>query len=127
MIRLSFLGKSIFAAIRGAAHVWRSEQNFRIQIFAGLLAIVLAVMARLELWKLITIILLVAMVLILEVVNSVFERLLDLIKSRLHPSVRDMKDMLAAAVLLASLTALGIGVVFFLPWLRTVFLFTRGG
>ena len=103
--------------------MWRSEQNFRIQIMVGILAIMLAVLVHLETWRIVAVILLVAMVLVLEVLNSVFERLLDVIKARLHPSVRDMKDMLAAAVLLASLTALVIGIVFFFPTARDIFLF----
>lgn len=110
------LFKSFRYAVRGFGHLWRSEQNFRIQIFAGAVALAAAWFFPLSTWQRITIVLLVAMVLVLEIINSVIERLADVLKSRLHPSVRDMKDMMATAVLLASLVALIIGVIILYPF-----------
>ena len=107
--------KSIKYAGRGFAHLWKSEQNFRIQIIVGAIALILACYFPFEIWQRIIIILLVALVLILEIINSVFERLVDVLKSRIHPSVRDMKDMMATAVLIASVVALVIGVLLFYP------------
>lgn len=57
-----------------------------------------------------------ALVLILEVVNSVFEQLVDLLKPRLHYVVGEIKNMMAAAVLLASLAAAVVGGVIFWPY-----------
>src|SRR3989338_4958851 len=111
------LFKSFKYALRGVGHLWRSEQNFRIQIIAGVLAIAAAWSFPLEVWQRITIVLLVSMVLILEIINSVIERLVDVLKSRIHPSVRDMKDMMAAAVLLSSFVALVIGGIILYPYI----------
>ena len=111
------LFKSFKYALRGFGHLWRSEQNFRIQIIAGVLAIAAAWSFPLEVWQRITIVLLVSMVLILEIINSVIERLVDVLKSRIHPSVRDMKDMMAAAVLLSSFVALVIGGIILYPYI----------
>jgi diacylglycerol kinase len=56
-------------------------------------------------------------VLVLEIINSIFERIVDVYKPRLNPYVRDIKDMMAAAVLIASLGAAIIGLMIFIPYL----------
>ena len=50
-----------------------------------------------------------ALVLLLELVNSAFEALIDLLHPGLHPEIKAIKDMMAGAVLLASATALVVG------------------
>ncbi len=102
-------------AVRGFKQLWKSEQNFRLQVVAGFVVLLAAWYFPFEAWERVTLILLVTMVLILEAVNSVFERLVDVLKSRVHPSVRDMKDIMAAAVLIASIVSLVIGVMLFYP------------
>lgn len=57
----------------------------------------------------------IASVLVLELLNSMIERLVDLVKPRLHGYVRDIKDLMAAAVLVASLFALAVGSIIFFP------------
>lgn len=116
-MNFSLFFRSIGHALHGARSLWRNEQNIRIQVFVGLLAIVLSFVFPLEVWKRIIVVLLVGMVLAIEAINSVFERIVDLVKPRLHPSVQDMKDIMAAAVLMVSAAALLIGMVIFLPYI----------
>ncbi len=116
-MRISLFFRSVRYALRGAHSLWRSEQNIRIQVCIGILVIVAAFFFPLEVWKRVILLLLVGMILILEAINSVFERIMDIVKPRLHPSVQDMKDMMAAAVLFASLSAVGIGTLLLLPYL----------
>lgn len=52
-----------------------------------------------------------------ELVNTCLEKLLDLLHPEIHPVVKLIKDMAAAAVLVASLAALICGVIIFLPLL----------
>ena len=61
------------------------------------------------------------LLLILEIINTIFERLLDLLKPRLHQYVKDIKDMTAAAVFISSLAAIIIGLIIFLPPLIQLF------
>lgn len=114
--------KSVHYALRGLVHVWKSEQNFRVQTFLGIGVFVVMWMVPLETWQRIILCLLIAMVLILEIVNSVFERLIDVLKSRIHPSVRDMKDMMAAAVLMASVVAGIVGGLILYPTLSSLWM-----
>ena len=61
-----------------------------------------------------------ALVLSLELVNTALEALTDLVSPVYHPLAKRAKDTAAAAVFLASLFALGLGVYLFLPalWAR---------
>ena len=63
-----------------------------------------------------TLLLLIGLVLSLELVNSTVERILDIVEERLHPKVKDAKDIMAGAVFIAALTALVVGITILLPY-----------
>lgn len=114
------LFSSIRHALRGVYVVFRDENNFRIQLVATVLVLCSATYVHVRVWEYILLILLCAAVLILELCNSVIERIADGLKPRLQPIVRDIKDVMAGAVLLTALTAVVIGVIIFLPYLRAL-------
>lgn len=121
MILWKQLKKSFGHATNGLLTVFRSEQSFRLQIVMAVSVLVLAIGFHVSNSELIVLLLLIASVLILELINSIFERVLDAFKPRLHPIVKEAKDMMAAAVLLMSLFAFIIGVLIFLPYVRLLF------
>ncbi|KKU40201.1 MAG: Diacylglycerol kinase, partial [Candidatus Azambacteria bacterium GW2011_GWD2_46_48] len=61
-------------------------------------------------------ILTVISVLTLEMINTSIERILDLLHPEKHPEIKIIKDISAAAVLLAALGALVIGLKIFIPY-----------
>lgn len=111
MIRTFF--SSLKHALRGFLLVFKSENSFRLQVIAGVAVVVVAIYLPFEVWQKILLILMVAAVLVLEILNTIFERLADILKPRLHPLVKEIKDMMAAAVLLVSLTAVLVAVYIF--------------
>ncbi|MBI4437940.1 diacylglycerol kinase [Candidatus Uhrbacteria bacterium] len=115
MIHVRRLAKSFKHAVHGVAVVFRSEQNFRIQVAAALAAFALALWFRVRYEEWIILLFLTGAVLVLELVNSILERIVDTFKPRIHPVVKDVKDIMAAAVLIASLIALLVGVTIFYP------------
>jgi diacylglycerol kinase len=115
MVKFKALLKSFSHALRGAKTLIRTEQSFRLQLFFGVLAILLAGFFHLSSFERIVVLLLIALVLILEMINSIFERIVDAFKPRLNPIVGEIKDIMAAAVLLASGFSVLIGVLIFLP------------
>lgn len=121
MIRSDQLWKSFTHALRGVRVVFRTEQSFRIQVIAALAAVGLLLLLDVPAFEAIVVLLLIAMVLVLELINSIFERLVDTFKPRIHPVVGEIKDIMAATVLLASVTAAAIGLVIFLPKLMSLF------
>lgn len=109
---------SFVDAARGLKHVFKSEQNFRIQVLLGFLVLVAAVYFPLRNWEVMLLILLVLLVLLVEILNTVFEYFSDLLKPRLHHYVGVIKDVMAGAVLLTSLVALVVGGIIFYPYLK---------
>ena len=104
-------------AWEGLAYAWRVQRNFRVEVALGLLALGLGLWLGVDL---VPILLVAALVLSLELVNTALEALTDLVSPVYHPLAKRAKDTAAAAVFLASLFALGLGVYLFLPalWAR---------
>ena len=109
--------KSFKYALRGLYSVAKEEQSFRFQLVIASAVIILLILFPLATWERILMILMITAVLVLEVINSIFERISDALKPRLHPMVREVKDMMAGAVLLTSLTAAIVAVMVFSSYL----------
>lgn len=82
----------------------------------------LAILATLTAWYLdistaewLVLLLTVALVIILELINTAVEALIDLISPEMRPEAKLAKDVSAAGVLLAAIVALGVGALIFLP------------
>ena len=89
---------------------WVREASFRTQVsFAGAAVVVLIVVRPQPIWWAV-VLLVVAMILALELLNSAIEGVTDLLHPGLHPEIKAVKDMVAGAVLVTSIAALAIGV-----------------
>ncbi|MDO8463164.1 MAG: diacylglycerol kinase family protein [bacterium] len=104
-------------ALRGIAVAVRHERHVRIELVAFTVVLFLGFLVRLQPWEWIAILLVSSFVLVVELVNSAVEYLLDLLKPRLHDYARDVKDVLAGAVFLAAFVAVVVGCIIFLPYL----------
>ncbi|MCR4278834.1 MAG: diacylglycerol kinase [bacterium] len=111
---------SLKHALRGVRIALKSEHSFRIQMAMALVVFILLFMFPLQNGERALLLVAVGAVLVLELVNSTVERMLDLFKPRLHPYVRDIKDLMAAAVFLVSLFALIIGIIILGPYASTL-------
>lgn len=119
LLNLRRLLRSFKYALRGLWLVMRTEQSFRLQAVIALIAIGLMVYFRIKLWQAIAIILVIIIVLVLELINTILERLADALEPRIHPYAEAVKDLMAAAVFLASVGALIIGCLIFIPYFFT--------
>jgi len=121
MLSLKRLFQSFTDALHGLGHTFRREQNFRLQVLTGLLVAAMALYFPLKIWEVIVLILLVGWVLTMELLNTAFEYLADILKPRLHHYVHAVKDIMAAAVLVSSFGAAVIGIIIFLPHFLNLF------
>lgn len=112
--RATSLTKAVRYACSGVAATFRNERNFRIEVLVGVLALVACVLLALEPAEWAIVILLIALVLILELMNSALERLTDLASPEVHPLAKYVKDAMAGAVLIAALASLIIGLVIYI-------------
>lgn len=101
-------------AASGLATAWHREKSFRTQVAFAALAVCALLLFRPSVvwWAIIGLI--ISFVLAIELLNSAFEALIDHLHPDRHPEVRVIKDMAAGAVLLASIAAGVIGVLFLL-------------
>ena len=108
-------------AFRGLAYVLRYEKNFQNQVIIALLVVVAMVYFRLSRGEKVILFLVIMEVLIIELFNTVVERVVDILKPRLHPYARLIKDLMASAVLVSAILAIVIGIIIFLPHIKARF------
>ena len=117
MIALKKLKRSLKFALRGVSILWRNEPNFRWHIVIALAVIILMMLIGVVRSDAVVILLIITFVITLEIVNTVVERLVDMLKPRLHTYAESIKDLMAALVLIGSTAAIIIGIVVFYPYI----------
>ena len=100
-------------AIRGLVSLIAGEPNARIHLAGLLVVVVLGVVCGISAGEWVAVILASGLVLVAEALNTAVESLGDAVSPDHHELIGRAKDVAAAAVLLASIAALGVGVVIF--------------
>jgi diacylglycerol kinase len=103
--------------MKGIFYTFKNERNFQVEI--AMAAIVLLLMVWLPISKTENMMLIISIIVVLalELVNTAVERIMDILKPRVHPYARIVKDVMAGAVFVASLGAFVLGWVIFLPYI----------
>ncbi len=115
MKKISRFFQSIRFASRGLAKAWNEELNFRWEILAAFFVILVSLILRIPSSHLALIILTCSIVLALELVNTMIELVSDMLKPRLDQYVKQIKDLSAAAVAIATLGSIGVAICLLLP------------
>ncbi len=110
------LSKSFRFALRGFWYVVRNEQNIRIHLLASVVVVVLMIYFRVALWQAIILILVILLVFLLELINTIFEKMVDILRPRIHYYAEVIKDVMAAAVLITAIGAIVVGILIFAPY-----------
>lgn len=111
--------RSVYNALRGVKYASK-EQNFRVQAIISVIVVFFAIFFNLKTWERVALILIIVFILVLEILNSVFERVVDILEPRVHPYAKVIKDMMAAAVLISSLGAILIAMIVFGPYIEVL-------
>ncbi len=117
----SGLVRSFGFAFQGLFYVIRTQRNMRIHLLAGLLVILAAFFFKVSAGEWAALLAIMALIYALEMVNTVIEAVVDLITPEFHPLAKIAKDVAAGSVLMASIMAVGIGIIVFLPRLIQLF------
>lgn len=109
--------RSFADASRGMKFALKNEINIKIEIFSAL--VVIALMLALEVTNTEKLILIIAITLVIfaELANTAIERIMDIVQPGQHPFVRDIKDLMASSVLVASIASFIIGLIIFIPYI----------
>jgi diacylglycerol kinase (ATP) len=112
-------------ALRGWWYVIRTQRNAWIHALITTLVILLAFWLGLSVRDWAVLLLTVAMVWTAEFINTALEAVVDLASPQHHPLAKVGKDVGAAAVLIAALTSILIGLLILGPplWEKVRFLF----
>ena len=121
MERLEQFKKSLQYAFRGLGYVIRHEKNFQNELVVGILVVFAMIYFELAKWETVLLFLVIMVTLIMELLNTVMERVVDMLKPSVHPYAKLIKDLMAAAVLVTSILAVVVGVIIFYPHLKALF------
>ncbi|NCJ06924.1 diacylglycerol kinase family protein [Synechococcales cyanobacterium C] len=104
----------------GVSHTFRTQRNFRIHVFVGTLAITLGLFLGLSGVEMAAVTLTSALVMILELMNTAIEAVVDLtVGCTYHRLAKTAKDCAAGMVLLSAIAALAVAAMVLLPPLST--------
>jgi len=110
--------RSFGHALDGIKYAVVHEKNFRIELVLALIVVFLIFFLKVKNWEAIILLLMIMWVLVSELTNTVFERVVDILKPRIHPYARLIKDLMAAVVLISSIASVVVGIIIFYPYFR---------
>lgn len=108
--------RSFGHAFRGLRLLLKETPNAQIHLAAAIIAIALGFLFGISTGEWLAVIIVIGAVFSMEAMNTALERLSDYACNKdIHPAIKKVKDLAAAAVLIAALTALAVGIIIFLP------------
>lgn len=113
--------KSFSFALNGLRILIKEEHNSRIHLFATFCVICTSIFFQISKLEWLAIIFAIGFVITLEIVNSAIENISDFISPEKNDSIKKIKDLAAASVLISAITALAIGLIIFIPKITLLF------
>ena len=113
--------KSFVFAFNGLIILIKEEHNSRVHLIAAISVILAGLYFDVSMIEWIAISLSIGFVISLEIVNSAIENISDFISPEKNDSIKKIKDLAAAGVLISALTALTIGLIIFIPKISLLF------
>lgn len=111
---MNFLKRFGFA-FQGLKYLLLKEKNFQLHLFFLLCVILFGFLFKISEIEWIAVLICSSLVLSLEVVNTVIEKLADFVEEKQNAIIKIIKDVSAAAVLIASFFSLIVASIIFIP------------
>ena len=114
--------KSFKYAFSGISYVLKTSRNFKIQLIFAVTSLMIGFLLQISQSNYLILIATIMSVLILEIVNTSIESIVDLVvKKEFSILAKISKDTSAGAVLLASINSVIIAVYIFVPRIKLLF------
>ena len=114
--------KSFKYAFSGISYVLKTSRNFKIQLIFAVTSLMIGFLLQISQSKYVILIATIMSVLILEILNTSIESIVDLVVKKEFCSLAKIsKDTSAGAVLLASINSVIIAVYIFVPKIKLLF------
>jgi len=107
--------KSFGFAFNGLKLIFKTEHNLWIHSFATIVVIILGFYLNVNLIEWCVLVFAIGFVFVAEIVNSAIEYITDIVSPEININAKNIKDIAAAAVFVASLSAYIIGLIVFIP------------
>lgn len=121
------LAESFANAFRGLRFSFRSQRNMSVHTAAAFAAVLLGMLLRISFVEMAIIVLLVASVIVLELLNTAIEEIVNMLTLSRKMRAMVAKDVSAAAVLVAAVSSVLIGGLIFVPKIITLFIWWLNG
>jgi diacylglycerol kinase len=105
--------ESLKLALNGFAYLILYHRNMRIIIITGIIAFAAGIVCKLRGIELAVLCLAITAVFMAEMFNTAIEMMIDMFTKKYRTLIKLVKDIAAAVVLIASLNAVGVGIVLF--------------
>ena len=114
--------KSFKYAFSGISYVLKTSRNFKIQLIFAVISLMIGFLLQISQSNYVILIATIMSVLILEILNTSIESIVDLVVKKEFSSLAKIsKDTSAGAVLLASINSVIIAVYIFVPKIKFLF------
>ena len=107
--------KSFEHAISGLRSIFMTDHNVWLHFGATILVILLASIVTVSVTEASLLAIVIGLVWITELFNTCLEKMMDFISKERHPHIKFIKDVSAAAVLVAAIAAAVVGCFVFIP------------
>lgn len=114
-----FIGCFKFAW-RGLLHFFRFEQNAYVHLLAVTVVVYAGYYFHIKSSEWVAIVLCIGLVFCTEVINTAIERIVNFVSPAFHKDAGIIKDLGAAAVLVASIISVVVAVLIFLPYIQNL-------
>jgi len=108
-------GRSFKYATNGIIDFFKAEHNALLHLLGTVAAIFLAIALHVSIIEKAVLIFAIGFVWVAELFNTAIEKIMDFISTEQHPKIKQVKDLAAAAVLIAAIVAFIIGCIVFIP------------
>ena len=108
-------------ALNGLRYAVVNERNFRIEILCAIFTIVLAFIFKITMFAWLILVMNICFVITAELFNTAIEKLANEVCKVTNPVIKIIKDVAAAAVVMAVLSAFICGLIIFGPLILNLF------
>jgi len=118
MLKSNFKTRSFKESFKNATYgifyLFFHHRNMRIIFLLGILAFLLGIYFKLKGIELVILCITITTVFMAEIFNTAIEKLMDMVSTQYHQTIKLIKDIAAAVVLISCLNSLAVGYVLFL-------------
>ncbi|MDP2918567.1 MAG: diacylglycerol kinase [bacterium] len=117
LLNLKKLGRSFYYAFRGLGLAWREGQIFRFGLVLCLISVILMVYYKITTGEKVILILMITSGIVLELLNTVVERMSNVLSAKFNPYIQMIKDLMAGTVLVGFIGWILVNIIIFSPYI----------